>query len=341
MQDKKPYQKPLRKCIYCHKMSRKLTRHIKTWHKDVQRVKNALLMKRERRIIECQKIRREGIRLYNEREASKKHPVFQGERKQRKLTQCSACLTFLSRRFFILHKKRIVNNCLVVPLPVTQGVIPGSRKLSKNFILKVLSTLRNDELGTICRKDEFILYIGSKLFSARSYKTEKMATVLKSVRTEMRTLAHLYRAFVSLEGVTKTYGNIADMFLRENFDYHCDYVDIITIREDKSTKSGLRQNLYYTLLSTVEKVRDLFFQEKRDELSEELNKMLRCLKSTVDIIVSSERYLLEKTRFLKTRKPCQLLLEEYIKLLHTYILKRLKLLTHGYAFPSSLTFVEL
>ena len=327
-------------------MSRKLTRHVKTRHKDVQRVKDALVMKKERRIIEFQKIRREGIRLYNEREASKKHPVFQGERKQRKykkLTQCSACLAFLSRRFFSLHKKscRIINDCLVIPLPVTQEVIPGSRKLSKDFILKVLSTLRNDELGTICRKDEFILYIGSKLFSARSYKTEKMATVLKSVRTEMRTLAHLYRAFVSLEGVTKTYENIVDMFLRENFDYLCDSVDIITIREDKSTKSGLRQNLCYTLLSTVEKLRDLFFQEKRDELSEELNKMLRCLKSNVDIIVSSARYLLEKTRLLKTRKPCKLPLEEDIKLLHTYILKRLKLLTDDYAFPSSHTFVEL
>ena len=108
-------------------------------------------MKKERRIIEFQKIRREGIRLYNEREASKKHPVFQGERKQRKykkLTQCSACLAFLSRRFFSLHKKscRIINDCLVIPLPVTQEVIPGSRKLSKDFILKVLSTLRNDEL---------------------------------------------------------------------------------------------------------------------------------------------------------------------------------------------------
>ena len=41
-------------------------------------------MKKERRIIEFQKIRREGICLYNEREASKKHPVFQGEQKQRK-----------------------------------------------------------------------------------------------------------------------------------------------------------------------------------------------------------------------------------------------------------------
>ena len=67
-----------------------------------------------------------------------------------------------------------------------------------------------------------------------------MATVLKSVRTEMRTLAHRSRAFVSLEGVTKIYESIVDMFLKEKFDYFCDFVNIITIREDKSTKSGLR-----------------------------------------------------------------------------------------------------
>ena len=110
------------------------------------------------------------------------------------------------------------------------------------------------------------------------------------------------------------------MFLRENVDYLCDSVDITTIKEDKSLKSGPRQNLYYTHLSTVEKLKGLFFQNKRDELSEELNKMLRCLKSNVDIIVTSAWYLLEKTRLLKTRKPCKLLMEEDIKLLDTYIL---------------------
>ena len=110
-------------------------------------------------------------------------------------------------------------------------------------------------------------------------------------------------------------------------------MDIITIREDRSTKSRLQQNLYYTSLSTVEKPSDLFFQKKRDEVSEELDKMLRCLKSNVNIIVLSARYLLEKTRLLKTRKPCKLPLEKNIKLLHTYLLKRLKLLTDDYVFP--------
>ena len=103
-------------------------------------------------------------------------------------------------------------------------------------------------------------------------------------------------------------------------------MDIIATSEDKSTKSGLQHNLYYALLSTVEKLRDLFFQKKRYELSEEFNKMLQCLKSNVDIM-SSARYLLEKTGLLKTRKPCKLPLEEVTKLLHIYIWKRLKLLT--------------
>ena len=90
-----------------------MTRHIQTRHKDIQRVKDALVMKKERRIIEFQKIRREGMRLYNEKEGSKKHPVSQGERKQgkyKKLTQCSACLAFLWKTFFSLHKKELQNN---------------------------------------------------------------------------------------------------------------------------------------------------------------------------------------------------------------------------------------
>ena len=83
---------------------------------------------------------------------------------------------------------------------------------------------------------KIIIVFPNHVFLQTMYKTEKMATVLKSVRTDGHTLAHLYLAFVLLEYVTKTYENIVDMFLRENFDYLCDSVDIITIREDKSTK---------------------------------------------------------------------------------------------------------
>ena len=71
------------------------------------------------------------------------------KRVYKKPTQCSACLFFLPRWFLSLHKNRysIINNCSVVSLCVTQQLILVSRKLSKNFILIFVSTLRNQELG--------------------------------------------------------------------------------------------------------------------------------------------------------------------------------------------------
>ena len=84
-------------------MSRKLTRYIQTRHKDAQRVKDALVKKKEHRIMEFQKIRREGVR--NEKEASKKHPVFQGERKQGKYTKLIQCCFY--REGFLVYTKRV------------------------------------------------------------------------------------------------------------------------------------------------------------------------------------------------------------------------------------------
>ena len=100
---------PLRKCIYCHRMSAKLTRHIQTRLKDVQRVKDALVMKKERRTIEFQKIQREEIRLCNEREASKKHPVFLGEQKQKKYKNLLNAVHVwpFYRKGFLVYIKRV------------------------------------------------------------------------------------------------------------------------------------------------------------------------------------------------------------------------------------------
>ena len=44
-------------------------------------------------------------------------------------------------------------------------------KLSEAFVNKILSKLRNDEIGSICRTDENILLIRSKLFILKSTVT--------------------------------------------------------------------------------------------------------------------------------------------------------------------------
>ena len=67
----------------------------------------------------------------------------------------------------------MINDCLVVPLPVTQEVIPGSPKLSKEFILKVLSTLRNDELEPYAEKMSLFFTLVQNYFQRDHTKQKK------------------------------------------------------------------------------------------------------------------------------------------------------------------------
>ena len=87
-----------------------------------------ILMKKGCRIIKFQMIRRDSIRWCNKKKLWRKFVMFQNKSKQRKytkLTQCNACLAFLSRRFLSLYKNMCttINNCSVVFLPVTGQVI--------------------------------------------------------------------------------------------------------------------------------------------------------------------------------------------------------------------------
>ena len=224
------------------------------------------------------------------------------------------------------------NGTSAVAIPMFMQSLPTKWKLSDDFVLKILSKIRSDTIGEIVRKDEHIVYIGYRLFKKLSHKKEKVATVYKSIRSDMRLLGILYNVFKSFEGVAQIHHSSLDMFLRDNFDYLCDAIDVFTVKEDRSLKAGLRQNLYYLLVKAVKRLCDLFFLEKKEELSTELDKFLKCLKSNQDVIVSRARYQLENTKLRKTRKPCQLPLEEDIKTLHSHIMGRIKELWGSYNF---------
>jgi len=211
---------------------------------------------------EFQKIRREGIIKYNEEEAKKDNPCYQGERKRKKHTElviCSNCSAFLSRRFFASHRKRCSKQndapAFGVPLYVDQ-VTKKHKRLSQNFIKNVLSKLRNDELGAMVREDDNIVFLGNKFFKLNQHKDEKLPGICRKVRSEMRSLASLYRSFQDIEDAHLTHHNILDMFCRENFDMLCDAIDEVTYNEDKSLKPGARVNLYYLLLKSIKSMRD-------------------------------------------------------------------------------------
>ena len=306
-------------------------------------------MSRKNRIELFKAFRRQGIIEYNREQAAKAVPQYQGERKRRKyfaLERCSSCNATISKRFFSRHKqlcKKRNDIAEVIGIPVTKyDVQDTTLKLSDNFKSKILGKLWDDDVGKMVRKDPTILYVGQKLYRKLCHKKEKVSTLRTQVRTEMRMLATIYIEFKSMDyDKEERFYNSMDLFCRENFDTLCDCIDNLTRKEDKSLKSGQRKNMYYMLVRSGKRLRDKLFQEKKDDLSSELNSFIRLLKSNEDTLLSNALYNLEKAKLKKSRKPSQLPLEEDIKIIYDYIQKKLKELCSEFTYWTSSTFVEV
>ena len=89
-------------------------------------------------------------------------------------------------------------------------VIPANINLSKYYVNKKLSTFRTDKTDTLCKKDETLLLIGSKLYQKLHMKKEKASGVYRSIRSDMRILDKIY---LEVEEGENTYGNTIDRFL--------------------------------------------------------------------------------------------------------------------------------
>ena len=201
----------------------KLTRHIKRKHKDEPRVSNALKIEKRESTREFARFRREGIVAINRKEAETESPSYHSERSGKnnaELTKCNNCSITIAKRTFSRHKKFCTLNSVVpvLSVPLTTLGIPQLNFINKNFEKNILSKLRSDAIGNICRTDETILRLGSKFFWKIKSKEDKSMEVYKGVRGEMRCLAKCYILFLEEESVEHTYNNSLDMFNRSNFE---------------------------------------------------------------------------------------------------------------------------
>ena len=106
-------------------------------------------------------------------------------------------------------------------------------------------------------------------------------------------------------------------------------------------KPGLRQNVFYLIKKSVKILQAYHYMKKNENLPTELEKFMICFKANEDCILSSARYQLEKQRLLKTRKPCQLPMEQDLCDIHRHVIDRIQNLVSEYQFWTSHSFVEL
>ena len=321
-------------CIFCDKTQHggKLSRHIKFCHKEEERVKGALELKRKEQLKVFKKFKAEGIYKYNKNQASLRNPVYQREKKAnvwRNLLCCGYCQRFIGARGYSRHKINCQKNSCkkVLTLPTALMEIPSSVVLSDDFKVNILSKFIHNKVGRLCCKDETLLRIGLVFYGRIKRKIDKAVQVRKTVRTEMRRLANLYVLLLEEPNITQLYNNIHDLFLRPNFSSLRDAIDRYSTSASGKMKPGLKQNLFYLLKRAAKVLKALLVEGSRDVESAEIERFVEILELWEDYIFGSAQYELNKRRQINLRRPEKLPNENDIRLLRDHVIKTMQRLT--------------
>ena len=335
MYKRKPcYKKPVRLCIFCDKMQNNgtLSRHIRKCHKHHPRVNTALEMNRKKSLMEFKSFKNEGIYKYNTGQASLECPEYQREKKAnvwKNLKCCGSCKAFIGTRGFNRHEKKCQeNHCKkVVSLPMSLFECNKRMKLDEDFKSNILAKFRNNPTGTLCRKDEAIISIGSVFYRKIKIKLVKAIQVRRSVRMEMRRLGNLYLTFLRQENIVSTYGNAQDMFLRRNFNQMKNAIEDYSTTPEGKIKPGLKQNLLYLLKRSAKALKAILMADEKDNESNEIERFMQVLELWEDYIFGDAQYELNKRRQTNLRRPDKLPNEDDVQLVRNYLIEKMKILT--------------
>lgn len=278
-----------------------------------------------------EKLRKEGIEIFNKKQAALDDPKYMAERqigKDDTLVQCSKCKGFYKRNLFYRHKELCIGDDAVVPrkLEISARDVDN---YDKEFHSEILSRFQRDDIGNLCRTDRALFIIGRRLFQVKQKKVDKDMEKRKSVMSDMRLLARVYLAFQHYIPESNTLEN---MYLRENFPSLERAIDDVTKSSDGKLKHGVKYSLYFLLRTSVDYLVGYHNSMKNDEKVNEFEKFIKTLEFHKDIVFGDAIYAIELSRLERLRVPENRILEEDIETLREHTLKVIKRLTCEYTF---------
>lgn len=218
----------------------KNSRHLFGPHKNHPRTIPLKKLSSQERLRELEKLRCEGIYLYNQNVAQDGGDTFQCRRRDRVCDTglkpyCAECKQFLSKKHFSTHKcpstkkeRRLLSALCIDDVKF------------KDFEISVLAAFRDDVVGQAIKSDKLILQLGFE-----EYKGKKVAgkeyEAARRVRNYMRTLTRLIS--IGKEKAKEEGLNTEDFFARKNLRY-LEYASDQLVRGEEA--SSIKKNrLYY------------------------------------------------------------------------------------------------
>ena len=132
-------------CPYCGIEKSALTKHLRTVHRDEEKVQEALNLNRSERLKAFENLKRMGIKMYNLEQTKLENPQYQRQRKSttnnNKLIYCSECSITIAAASLARHRRTCKTSAFKVSVEAGVDVLP---KVSEQFKKHVLATMHND-----------------------------------------------------------------------------------------------------------------------------------------------------------------------------------------------------
>ncbi|XP_057298490.1 uncharacterized protein LOC130629354 isoform X2 [Hydractinia symbiolongicarpus] len=321
--------KPHRPCMFCGVHSAALSRHISTVHKKEDIVKKAMEKPKKERLRMFDSFKKLGIEKFNFAQLNEDNPKFYRERKQSKsesdLVKCSNCKGFYGTRYWIRHV-RDCGNGQSVPIKLSSMKVTEQFTCSDEFRKHIVNKIRDDPVGDLCRSDRVILDYGKHSYDRIKRRHEKQEEVRKSVRSELRRIAHLYMIF-KMQNVKTFFKNSSDMLKRENFLSLKAAIEHYTTRDDDTLKASLKSSIYYLLKNFAKCRKGILLIHNQDADAKAIDDFLTVLELAKDHIFGEAQQAIHKKRQIRLRRPMALPLEDDIKALRGHILAKIKQIT--------------
>ena len=309
----KSYKKPKRPCPYCGKFQAKLTRHLQYRHKDEKDVQEAMKLPNKQKSSSFSDLKKRGIFLYNTqrvKDTKEKEAILLRERNQgsHELMLCGFCQGFFAKTYMWHHKQSCNNAASSVSssqsLPVSVLKIFPEDKVD-SFTSEILAKFRGNDIGNLCREDKLINLYGRKQW-AKNIKEDK-----KPVMSDIRRLASLILKCRCLTGNANFSGE--DLLKRKNVNTVTEAIGLLG-SDCENEKPSLKLGLGYMLKTCCKIMKGTYLVEKKDEEAQETDIFSSILELNWGILFSKAVGIIEKKRQEKLRSPCEMPLEDVLKL---------------------------
>jgi len=344
-------KKPSRPCIFCRLFQTRLTRHIKTVHKNEEQVKKIFTLPKKEQDAEFNLLRKQGIFSHNIKllQSGKLEENMELERRPKKLTSkvkiCVNCKACIQARYFYKHSKLCSSN--TNPRDMNQNkneskphfdsglassLLPNLNMSRDKEFNDILNRFQPDEKGKLCQTNKFLISFGQHLYKKIKRRKGKEMETHKTVMRDMRSLAGIYFKFRELapaHGVEDRL-TVESMLDREYFQILEEAIERQSVDESKNLKSGTKLLIGTVLKRAITAYEGLLLVQKRDEEAKELERFRTLLHFKWDSLFAEAEYNVKSRREEALRRPDELPLEKDVKKVRDYIQRNIKCLREEY-----------